>query len=177
MPDEVTTPQFTDGVIVIRPFVHADAEAHLAGEDDEQRKWFAFPRASTLEGVIGFIALTQSEWQTGGRQRMFAVREAATDLLIGFVELRDRGDARANISVGIHPGSRRRGYAIRAVRLASRYAEDELPVQAVVAIIDPENVGSRSVAEAAGFALEGRAERWEYGEPTEEMLRYVLPLR
>jgi len=106
MPDEVTTPQVSDGVVVLRPLVRADAEAHLAGEDDEQHKWFDFPRPSTLEDVISFIALIQSEWQIGGRQRMFGLREERTDLLVGFVELRDRGDARANISVGRLPSPR-----------------------------------------------------------------------
>jgi RimJ/RimL family protein N-acetyltransferase len=176
MPDEVTTPQLSDGVVVLRPLVRADAEAHLAGEDGEQRKWFDFQRPSTLEDVISFIALTQSEWQMGGRQRMFAVRDAETDLLVGFVELRDRGDARANISVGVHPGSRRLGYATRAVRLAGEYAQDALPVQAVVAIIDSENVASRSVAETAGFVFEANAESWEYGESSGVMQRYLLPL-
>src|SRR5438045_3916147 len=59
VPDEVTEPQLTDGIILIRPLTSVDAEAHFLGEDDEQRHWFAFPRASTLDGITRFIALTQ----------------------------------------------------------------------------------------------------------------------
>ena len=89
----------------------------------------------------------------------------------------DRGDTRANISVGVYPGFRRLGYAARAVRLACEYARDALPVKAIVAIIDTENVASRGVAEAAGFVFEANAEPSEYGDETGLMLRYVLPLR
>src|SRR5205823_8858389 len=39
LPQEVTEPRPTDGVIVLRPPTNFDAQAWWAGEDDEQRHW------------------------------------------------------------------------------------------------------------------------------------------
>ncbi len=169
MSDSASVDIVTDGVILLRPLTVSDAEAHLAGEDDEQRKWFGhLEQASWLEGVIQFIERSQFEWTSAGR-RNWGIREVETGALVGNVEARNRGDGSANISVAVFPNYRR-----RAVRMACAYARDALSVGRVVAIIDAENFASRRVAENVGFLLDGPAEAWEDDLPTGEMLRYVL---
>ncbi|MCC6237522.1 MAG: GNAT family N-acetyltransferase [Dehalococcoidia bacterium] len=153
----------------------ADASEHLAGEDEAQRRWFEAPRPSTLQDVVAFIERCQESWRAGGPVRSFAMRDAASDALAGNVELRDRGDARANLPYTVFPAFRGRGYASRAVRLVSAYAREALPVQALVAVIDELNVASLRVAESTGFRLEGLADDWEHSN-SGPMLRYVLDL-
>jgi hypothetical protein len=58
------------------------------------------------------------------------------------------------------------------VRLAAEWAFSHLDIDALVAVVDEKNVASRGVALAAGFALEGPAEAWEYSE-SGVMLRYA----
>jgi len=50
---------------------------------------------------------------------------------------------------------RRRGYAARALRLAAAWAFDELAIARLELYVDPDNIGSRAVARAAGFVEEG----------------------
>lgn len=169
---EVAEPVLSDGVVVLRPLTRADAAAFHAGEDEEQRRWFEFPRPGSVEGVAAAIERWQESWRAGGPVRYFGVWEAATAQLAGGVEARDRGDGRANVSYVVFPDFRRRGFATRAVLVLCAYAASALPVQAAAAVIDTENEASRRVAERAGFTLEGPAEPWEYSE-TGAMLRYV----
>ena len=51
-----------------------------------------------------------------------------------------------------------------------------LPVDGVVAIVDPNNHASIGVALAAGFAPAGTADSSEHDSPT-EMLRLIFPPR
>ena len=46
---------------VLRPLTGDDAVAWLAGEDDEQRRWFQFPRPSQLDDVHAAI----ERWRRG----------------------------------------------------------------------------------------------------------------
>ena len=50
---------------------------------------------------------------------------------------------------------RGRGICTRALRLLSRHALDELEVQRVDLVTDPENTASQRVAEKVGFQREG----------------------
>src|SRR5712691_5939353 len=119
MPDEPTEPRLTDSVVLLRPLLMSDAAEHLVGEDDEQRRWFESPRHGRLDDVIAFVQRSQASWRAGGPLRNFAICDAVTNALVGNVELRDRGDGRANISYVVFPAFRRRGLAARAIRLAA----------------------------------------------------------
>jgi len=163
-----------DDLIELRPLTLEDAAAHLAGEDDETRRWFAFSRPSTIEDVVGYVQRAQAGWQTGTALRVWGIHDATTDVLVGSAEARDRGEGSANISITVYPEFRRRGHATAALRLASSYVHEVLGLERAVAVIDADNVASRRVAERAGFVLDGPAEAWEYGEPSAQMLRYVL---
>ena len=169
--DDSTWATPSDGVVALRALRPEDAEAWKEGEDDEQRRWFEMPGPAPMENVIGAIARWRTEWRDGGSVRHFGIWRG--EALIGGVEIRVREDGRANVSYIVFPSWRRRGYAARAVRLATSWAFTALRVPAVVAIVHPENVASVAVAAAAGFRPDGTAEPWEYGE-TGPMNRYVL---
>jgi len=53
------------------------------------------------------------------------------------------------------PEDRGKGFMTEAVRLATAYLFGQEPIDRVQIVLDPRNVGSRTVAERAGYTLEG----------------------
>jgi RimJ/RimL family protein N-acetyltransferase len=155
----------------LRPLTLADADAWLAGEDDEMRRGFEFPRASTREDVLGAIEGWTASWLTGGPIRKWAITDAATGAIMGGVELRPvRGHivvARVevapvdgeelNLSYEVFPKWRRRGFASQAARLAIHYAATEMKVSRIMIRILPENAASLGVARRLGANQIGTA--------------------
>jgi RimJ/RimL family protein N-acetyltransferase len=144
----------------------------LAGEDAEIIRWFEFPRPSRMGDAQKAIAAWRESWLNDGPVRQWGIW--CEGQLAGGVELRDRGDRRANLSYIVFPLFRGQGLAVDAVRQATTWALANLPVDAAVAVVDVENEASRAVAERCGFAADGLAERWEYDE-SGPSLRYVYP--
>jgi hypothetical protein len=117
----MTAPTLTDGVVVLDGFKAADADAHLAGEDDEHARRFGwYPNRSTPGTVGAAIDRWRAEWEQGGRTRAFAAR--LDGVLVGGCELRLVSPASAELSYWTFPPFRRRGLATRAVRLVVAWA-------------------------------------------------------
>jgi [ribosomal protein S5]-alanine N-acetyltransferase len=92
----------------------------------------------------------------------FVVRLNATKELAGFVNLNDIGwapDRRAALGYGGFVATAGHGYVAEAVRLAVRYAFDDLELDRVDADIQPGNAASRRVIEQAGFRSVATAPR------------------
>ena len=62
---------------------------------------------------------------------------------------------RASMGYWIAASERGQGVCSRALRLLSRHALDDLEVQRVDLITDPDNIASQRVAEKVGFQREG----------------------
>ena len=149
-------PTLTDGVIVLDGFTPDDAEAHLAGEDEEHARRFGWhPARSTPKTVRAAILRWQQEWRSGGTTRAFATRDATTGELVGGCEIRLKEPRLAHLSYWTFPAHRRRGVAGRAVRLATDYAVAELGVERLEIHVAPDNLASRGVARSAGFVEDG----------------------
>jgi len=168
--DEQEWPVLEDGTVVLRVLRPDDVAAWKQGEDDEQIRWFEAPGPAPLENIAAAIDAWRASWRTDDAVRHWGIELEGE--LVGGVELRRRPDGRCNISYLVFPVARRRGIATRAVQLASRWAFSQLAATALVAVIDERNEASRRAATAAGFALDGPAEPWEYSE-SGVMLRYV----
>ncbi len=85
-------PTLTDGVVELGGFTPDDAEAHLAGEDEEHARRFGWhPSSSTLDSVRNAIDRWQADWGAGGPTCAFAARESTGKALVGGCELRLRG--------------------------------------------------------------------------------------
>src|SRR5260221_2396567 len=70
-------PVLSDWTVALDALQVADAESHLAGEDDELARRFGwFPRRSSLEGVHQYITRWREQWATGGPTRALALRLA-----------------------------------------------------------------------------------------------------
>lgn len=172
-------PALTDGVARLDAFTPRDLEAHLAGEDEELARRFGwYPATSTPETARAAFDRWAEEWERDGSTRAFAVREAPTGTLVGGFELRLRAERTGEISYWTGRTHRRRGFATRAVRLGCRFGFDQLGLARLAAYVEPDNVASRGVLEAAGFVEEGLARARELtagGERPDLVLYGLLP--
>ncbi len=152
-PDKL--PRCTDGVVVIRAERLDELEAHLAGEDDDIRRWFHFPRPSAHADVEAYIERSLASFAAGGPRRSFAVADARTDQLCGTVEANHLGDGVVNLSYSLHRRVRGRGYATRAARLCMAHAAEALAVDRFVIRVDPRNTPSIRLVERLDFRFRG----------------------
>ena len=148
----------SDGTVILRPFTLADVERYVACEDDELRRWLS-GGVSTQSSVRRWILSAEEQWRNGGPAFTFAICHHA--FVVGMVEAGTDsasmlgllpGDA--NISYGLFPEHRGKGYVRRAVSLVERFLADRGVTRAVVRM-HPDNVASVNVAERLGYVPSG----------------------
>lgn len=122
-----------DDILRLRPLNIGDVDEWMAGEDDEQIRWFEFPRPARRDDVIQAIERWHNSWLSGGPVRQWAICKRSTGRIAGAVKVRDLGDGEVNLSYVVFPAFRRARIATRACRLALRYAADEM--KATVAVV------------------------------------------
>lgn len=144
-----------DDAVVLRSLTLDDADEWLAGEDDEQIRWFEFPRPATHDDVVEAIERWQDSWRSGGPVRQWAVCLRSSGRIAGGVEVRDLGGGEVNVSYVVFPEFRRLGIATRAVRLALRYAATEMGARVGLIKILDGNLASISVARRLGALASG----------------------
>ena len=122
-----------------------------ACNDPEIQHWIpTVPRPYTDEDARAFV---RGE-VTGIGQRQFAITEDGR--VVGSIGL-GINESSNNAAIGYWcvPGARGRGLTTRALRLLSRHALEDLGVQRLELITDPDNHASQRVAEKVGFRREG----------------------
>jgi RimJ/RimL family protein N-acetyltransferase len=137
-----------DGVRTLAPLRPADAATHLAGEDAELVRWRG-GGPGTLPGVEACIRSTLDQWAAGGPELAFGVRVESA--LAGAIDV-NLAPPEAELSHGLHPGWRGRGFATRAVRLACDHLREHRGARLAVTRTDPRNRPSAAVAVRAGFS-------------------------
>jgi RimJ/RimL family protein N-acetyltransferase len=140
----------TDGVVNLKPLVLDDAPEWLAGEDEEQLRWFEAPHPAELSDVQHFIATCQRSWQTMGCHRHWGIRWVDSPELLGGVDLRALENDQVNLSYVVFPRFRRRGVARRASVLALDYAMRTMGTGSTLIKMLPGNVSSRDLALGLG---------------------------
>jgi len=146
-------PEMSDGVVRLDFFAPADAPVlREADGDAEHRVRFEFPEdfVPSLQHSERVIARWHEE-RIAGTRFPFAVRSVANRELLGGCELRPLGNGAANLSYWTYPRHRGRGVASRAAALACEVAAAEFGFRVVQIVADPDNAGSRKVAERNGF--------------------------
>ncbi|MEO9181218.1 MAG: GNAT family N-acetyltransferase [Acidimicrobiales bacterium] len=118
----------------------------LAGQDEEQIRWFKFPRAARLDDVHRFISESIESWRTADGHWYWGVRMAGNPSLIGGVDLRDIGNFEFDVSYVIFTTFRNQGFARRASLLALHYAQDILSGRTAVVKMLPGNQYSTRLA-------------------------------
>jgi RimJ/RimL family protein N-acetyltransferase/nitrite reductase/ring-hydroxylating ferredoxin subunit len=165
MPEALTPPNppLSDGVIALRPFRAEDAaDIAAACQDPEIQRWIpVIPSPYTEADARGFILMTLQAWHDGHSYE-FAITEPATDRYIGSIGLHVGPNARRHaIGYLVAPQARRRGVAVRALRLVTRWGFDSLKIERLALWTLPGNVASQRVAEKAGYRYEGVVGNWD----------------
>lgn len=166
----------TDGVIMLRCLAERDAEAHLAGEDDDLVRWLSGGRGS-LDRLLPWIRQNREQWARNGPRRNFGVFDVASTALVGNAEahLDQAGlePGAVNISYGVFPAWRGQGIAVRAVTLILRWLQTQpTPTKAVIRVA-PGNTYSQRVPETLGFHRAGLI----ISSPGEPLIHFETPLR
>jgi RimJ/RimL family protein N-acetyltransferase len=136
--------------IRLRPVVLDEAEEWLAGEDDEQIRWFEAPGPAPLSNVVRAITEWQASWEVHGGIRHWGIRPVDSDTILGGVELRKLGNEEVNLSYLVFPPYRRRGIAVEASKLAIDYAAREMGARRVIVKMLQDHDLSLAVARRLG---------------------------
>jgi RimJ/RimL family protein N-acetyltransferase len=136
--------------IRLQPVVLDEAEEWLAGEDDEQLRWFEAPGPAPLSNVVRAITEWQASWEAHGGIRHWGVRPVDSDTILGGVELRQLGNQQVNLSYLVFPPYRHRGIAVQASKLAIAYAAREMGAKRVIVKMLQDHGVSLAVARRLG---------------------------
>ena len=164
----------TDSVLMLKPLTANDASDWLAGEDEEQIRWFEAPRQAQLADVQRFIESCQESWRDMGNHRHWGIWRIDSDTLLGGVDLRALDNFEVNLSYVVFPQFRRQGIARRASRLALTYAVSSMGAKAAIIKMLLGNVNSRNLSLGLGSYFVGE-EPSDAGEVF-QVFRVSLPL-
>jgi RimJ/RimL family protein N-acetyltransferase len=136
--------------IVLRSWRAEDAPAVCAAcQDPEIQYWMPIiPRPYTIEDARTFVS---GELDLGPHQ--FAIEQEGT--VVGSIGMRVNENDTGHIGYWCLAELRGRGIVPRGVRRLCLYALDDLGLQRLELITDPDNAASQRVAEKVGFTREG----------------------
>jgi RimJ/RimL family protein N-acetyltransferase/ketosteroid isomerase-like protein len=169
-----------DDVIALRLPESLDADAlysYVLEEGGLEGAWVPLSAGASRKGCQALVDDWLSGWQN---RRSFhapalVIVDAEHSQLVGCVGLGSRDDRIVELTYGIAPWHRNRGYATRAARLAALWLLDEDLARTVELIIGKDHKESQRVATAAGFVQTGsvRSHVAATGETFQDV-RYVF---
>lgn len=160
----------TEGGLVLRPLGLADAPALTAAVDDpEIRRWLdTIPDPYGPADAEEFLASARRQ-MAEGRAAALAITEGGR--LVGTVELHlhVRNDGAGEVGYWVAASVRGRGVGTAAVSAVARWGFGPLGLRRIELLCAVGNTASRTVAERAGFELEGIRRAWRvvHGRPTD----------
>jgi RimJ/RimL family protein N-acetyltransferase len=166
----VELPTISDGIVTLRPRRPEDADAIVAAcQDPEIPRWTQVPSPYTRQHAVEWMAVSEKDPTMAN---LLAVD--ADDRLLGSFSVMEIDRARGYGEIGywVAAEARRRGVATRAVVLLRDWAAAALGLSELEIMADPVNLGSRRVAERAGFAETGER-RANPRDPSGE-IRYIV---
>ena len=137
--------------LALRPWTEADVPALvIACNDPEIAHWIPLiPSPYTEEDALTFV-----RGEVRPEEQSLAMTLDGT--VVGAIGLGVNSmNYRGRIGYWVAGSARGRGVCTRALRLLSRWALDELDLQRLDLITDPDNLASQHVAEKVGFRREG----------------------
>jgi [ribosomal protein S5]-alanine N-acetyltransferase len=141
----------TDAVVTLRRWREDDADAITAAcQDPEISHWIPMiPRPYRREHALSYV---RGEVEGLGEHQYAIEVDGAVAGAIGMTVNRMRA---GHIGYWCAAEARGRGVVTRALRLLSLYGFEELGLQRLELITDPDNVASQRVAEKVGYRREG----------------------
>ncbi len=146
-----------DEAIRLRLRAESDEPAMIAAlQDPEIPRWTRVPE-NYDERAAAEWTLERRRQQETGEGLHLVIADAENDRFLGSIGIHDidRAEGRCNIGYYLAREARGRGLMTRAVRMLSRWAFENLPVDRIEIPVMAGNGASRSVAERAGYTFEG----------------------
>ena len=167
--EALSQPRLGGEGVVLRPFAGTDADIVIeAGLDPLIPSVTTVSARGDLADALEYIRNQHSRAETG-TGRSYAIADAATDVAVGQIGLRrsDIEHGRASVGYWVASSHRRRGYAGRALRVLTDWAETLPEITRLELYVEPFNESSWRAAESAGYRREGLLQRWQIldGQP------------
>ena len=156
-PIEFPAEGLSDGGMRLRLIADADLPAIVAAcQDPEIPRWTRIPQPYGEEDARGWLE-QEAALRSRGEQLGLLVVGADDDRLLGSVGVVhfDWTEERCELGYWVAREARGRGLASGAVTVLTAWIFKALPIDRVQICAEPENTGSRRVAERAGFTFEG----------------------
>jgi len=152
--------EIQDGVVLMRPFHLRDAdETYEAVRESltELKPWMSWAYDGySLQDAKEFIRITRSRWEEGTLYA-FVITDAKSGSVLGGCSLSHIHPVYHLCRLGywVRTSRRGEGIAVRATRLAARYAFEKIGLIRVEVVMAVNNKPSQRVAEKAGAHYEG----------------------
>jgi RimJ/RimL family protein N-acetyltransferase len=152
--------QVSDDIVLLRPFQLEDAQETFTAVQEslpELKPWMSWAYDDySLNDTREFIRITRARWQEG-TLFAFAITDAKSGLVLGGCSLSHIHPVYhlCNLGYWVRSSRRGRGIAVRATRMAARYAFEKVGLVRAEIVIAPENEASLRVAKKAGAHYEG----------------------
>ena len=150
-------PPLVDGHVALRAWRQSDVEDIVAAcQDPDIPRWTAIPSPYTERDARAYLERADQD-RLAGRELGLAVVGARSGELLGSCGLArfDWTDRKAEIGYWVRAASRGRSVGPTATRLLARWGLEELRLERVELLANPENEPSQRLAEKAGFVREG----------------------
>lgn len=149
-------PTLSDGAVVLRELRLADAKQLVLNcLDPAAVRWTTVPLDYTQKHAEHYIKTITPEGWAKETTQTFAVADAASDRLLGTIDLQRKSPGLAAIGINFGPEARGTGAAQRACRLIIDYAFAELHLSYLHWFAEGGNWASRKLAWKLGFRFEG----------------------
>jgi RimJ/RimL family protein N-acetyltransferase len=170
-------PPLSDGVVTLRAWRTSDAAGITRMfQDEEALRWTRAPSPYREGDAFQWLASLPTQMRRGDALPL-AITDAADGGLLGSIDLRMRGEGRAEFGYVVADWARGRGVGTRALRLYSRYAFSRLGLARLELLVQPGNEASLALGRRAGFAVEGvlRSHSVVRGQRKDMVMMALLP--
>lgn len=142
--------------LILRPMMEEDADFILELLNDPSFiRYIGDRKIRTIEGAKGYITNgpVASYAQNGFGLYLVELKESGESMgMCGLIRRNTLKDV--DIGYAFLPKFWSRGYALEAAREMKRYAQEELGLKRLVAVVDPENPASIHLLEKLGMKFE-----------------------
>ena len=152
--------EITDGVVLLRPFRFEDAEETFVAVREsltELRPWMSWAHDGySIQEAREFIRVTRARWEENSLFA-FVITDANSGSILGGCSLSHIHPVYhlCNLGYWVRTIRRGQGIAVRATKLAARYAFEKVGLIRMEIVVALENKASMRVAEKAGAHYEG----------------------
>jgi RimJ/RimL family protein N-acetyltransferase len=156
-PIEFPVEGISDRSIRLRLRADADTPAIVAVcQDPEIPRWTRVPDPYDETSATEWAAVSARQREAGDGLHLLIVDAESDDLLgsIGVQEI-NRAERRCHLGYWLAREARGRGVMTRAARMLSQWVFENLPIDRIEIMVQPENTRSRALAERAGYQFEG----------------------